>query len=82
VSKIELKKEWCKGCNLCTEICPKDVFDRETKISSRGFREIIIKQPEKCTGCMLCEMLCPDLAITIETKKETTETTDEHTIKK
>jgi len=66
VSKIELKKEWCKGCNLCIEICPKDVFDRESKISSRGFREIIIKHAEKCTGCMLCEMLCPDLVITIE----------------
>jgi len=64
--KIELKKEWCKGCQLCIEICPKDVFDRETKISQRGFREIIIKQPEKCSGCMLCAMLCPDLVITIE----------------
>jgi 2-oxoglutarate ferredoxin oxidoreductase subunit delta len=69
--KIDLKREWCKGCGVCIEICPKDVFDRESKISSRGFREIVIRQPEKCTGCMLCEMLCPDLVITIETEKDT-----------
>ncbi|MEO0114813.1 MAG: 4Fe-4S binding protein [candidate division WOR-3 bacterium] len=63
--KIELRKEWCKGCCLCLEICPKAVFDRESKISTRGFREIVVKNPKNCTGCRLCEMLCPDLAITV-----------------
>jgi 2-oxoglutarate ferredoxin oxidoreductase subunit delta len=76
VPKIELKKEWCKGCHLCIEICAKDVFDREAKISQRGFREIIVKQPDKCSGCMLCEWLCPDLVITID--KEHKVTADKH----
>jgi len=73
VIKIELRREWCKGCNLCVQICPKAVFDRESKISARGFKEIIVKQPEKCSGCQLCEMLCPDLAITVSKTTESSE---------
>lgn len=68
--KIELKQEWCKGCGLCIEICPKGVFNRADKISQRGFKEIIVRHPENCSGCLWCEMLCPDLVITVETEKE------------
>jgi 2-oxoglutarate ferredoxin oxidoreductase subunit delta len=71
MDKIKLNKNWCKGCGLCIEICPKNVYDRESKVSKRGYREIIIKNPDICNQCLLCELLCPDLAITIEkTKKD------------
>lgn len=65
---IKLNRNWCKGCGLCVEICPKNVYDRDSKVSTKGFKEIIIKNPELCSQCMLCELLCPDLAIMIEKK--------------
>ncbi len=68
MAKIKLNQKWCKGCGLCIEICPKNIYDREPKVSTKGFREIVIKNPELCSQCMLCELLCPDLAITIEKK--------------
>lgn len=68
MAKIKLNQHWCKGCGLCIEICPKNVYDREVNVSAKGFREIIIKNPDACNQCMLCELLCPDLAITIQKK--------------
>ncbi|MEO0072161.1 MAG: ferredoxin family protein [candidate division WOR-3 bacterium] len=67
--EIKINQQWCKGCGFCIEICPKDVYTRDSKVSSRGFQEIIIKNPEKCIECQLCEYLCPDLAITVIGKK-------------
>jgi len=78
VAKIKLNQKWCKGCGLCIEICPKNVYDRESKVSAKGFREIIIKNPDDCNQCQLCELLCPDLAITIEAKIKPRIHTDEH----
>jgi 2-oxoglutarate ferredoxin oxidoreductase subunit delta len=67
---IKINHDWCKGCGLCIEICPKNVYDRESKVSSKGFRQIIIKNPDACNQCMLCELLCPDLSITVEKKEK------------
>jgi 2-oxoglutarate ferredoxin oxidoreductase subunit delta len=70
MQKIKINRNWCKGCGLCIEICPKNVYDRESKVSSKGFRAIIIKNSDACNQCQLCELLCPDLAITIQKEKK------------
>lgn len=70
MAKIKLNQNWCKGCGLCIEICPKNVYDRESNVSPKGFRGIKIKNPEACNQCELCELLCPDLAITIQKDKK------------
>lgn len=56
---INIKKEWCKSCDICIELCPKNVLERRGR-----YPEVI--RPEDCILCMECELHCPDFAITVE----------------
>ncbi len=57
---IEVKKNWCKQCYICKELCPKQVFG----IDENG--DITVERPDDCIKCRLCEMRCPDFAIKVE----------------
>ena len=48
--------DWCKRCNICVEICPKD---------SLVLTHDAIIEVEDCIRCGLCERYCPDLAIEV-----------------
>ena len=48
--------EWCKRCNICVELCPKD---------SLVLTHDAIIEAEDCIRCGLCERYCPDLAIEV-----------------
>lgn len=65
--QILVKKEWCKGCSICVDMCPQNVL-----VMNKGLPEVV--NIDACTVCMLCEMRCPDFAITVtgvRRKKET-----------
>ncbi len=67
VLAIVINDDWCKGCELCIDACPRpEVFALSDQVSSKGYRRILINDLSLCTGCMLCELMCPDLAITVE----------------
>lgn len=57
--KIQIKKEWCKGCGICVAFCPKSVL---------GLRagKVITVNSSECIQCGQCEMRCPDYAIFLE----------------
>ena len=62
---ITIKKDWCKGCGLCVDICPKGL------ISLDELGKIQIKEPEKCIGCGQCEAICPDFVIKVDKHAKT-----------
>ena len=62
--EIKINRLWCKGCLLCVEVCPKNIY--ELAQSGKGKREIAAVRPEECTRCMRCVMFCPDMAIEVE----------------
>lgn len=58
----------CKGCDLCIELCPKDVLIHDTKLNVRGVYPPVVKDAEACVGCGVCEEICPDFAIFMQSK--------------
>ncbi len=62
--QIEINHVWCKGCDICSRVCPEYCLavDVDGKLT--------IVDAEACTGCKLCEALCPDFAIEIYAPRE------------
>jgi len=67
---IVINKAWCKGCDICVQVCPRDVLEMKDFVA-------VVKDIDNCTFCQLCELLCPDFAIVVhppdKKKKLTTE---------
>jgi len=55
---IEIKAEWCKGCEICVEFCPADVLAMQDGCAT-------VVNLAACTACKMCEIRCPDFAITV-----------------
>ena len=70
---IEVKDDWCKGCNICIDRCPVDALEESDRLNKKGVRPPQLKKDNKCNYCRLCELICSDLAVTVipeEIKKE------------
>ena len=67
---MEVKEDWCKGCNICIDRCPVDALEESDKLNRRGIRPPRLKKENDCNYCRLCELLCPDLAVTVIPDKE------------
>lgn len=61
-----IQAEYCKGCGLCVDACPKQILriDPDT-INQKGHSPAQITNASRCTGCGFCALMCPDCAITI-----------------
>ena len=67
---IEVKEDWCKGCNICIERCPVDALEESDKLNKKGIRPPKLKKENKCNFCRYCELICPDLALTVIEDKD------------
>ena len=69
-TKVEIDKTLCKGCQICAEVCPKDVLVMSDAPDKWEGTIAEIKNIDGCTACMLCEIECPDFAIRVYSVKE------------
>ena len=69
-TRIEIDKALCKGCQICAEVCPRDVLVMADAPDKWEGTLAEIKNIDTCTACMLCEIECPDYAIRVFSVKE------------
>lgn len=63
---IVIDEDRCKGCELCTAVCPFDLVHIANHFNVKGYLPSTLVDPGgKCTGCTLCARMCPDVAITV-----------------
>jgi 2-oxoglutarate ferredoxin oxidoreductase subunit delta len=64
--RILVDEDKCKGCELCTTVCPYGIIHLSDCYNAKGYRPATLVDPEgRCTGCTLCAVMCPDAAITV-----------------
>ncbi len=62
---VEINENLCKGCDICIEFCPADVFEKSDKLNHKGYYLPIVTQMNECNGCRICDLMCPEFAIVI-----------------
>jgi 2-oxoglutarate ferredoxin oxidoreductase subunit delta len=67
--KIEIDRERCKGCALCTIACQKGLIRIGEEINHQGYFFAVWDENDSCTGCAFCGEICPDVAITVWREK-------------
>lgn len=66
MAKVVFNVDKCKGCELCTTVCPKQIVSMSTdKMNAKGFYPAQVTEPEKCIGCAFCATMCPDCVIEV-----------------
>ena len=67
---IRVLRHYCKGCDICAEVCPKSVLRMEIATDRWEGSMVQIVNIEACNACMLCEYECPDFAIEVYSDKK------------
>lgn len=69
--KLTFRKDRCKGCELCVEVCPEKILqiDQET-INAKDYHPIMCIDVSRCIGCGNCALMCPDGVINVYIEEE------------
>jgi 2-oxoglutarate ferredoxin oxidoreductase subunit delta len=68
--RVVIVEERCKGCEFCTEYCPRGVLQMSRLFNLKGYHYPEVLDESRCVNCHFCEALCPEFAIySIEVKE-------------
>lgn len=66
-AKITFAQERCKGCALCTAVCPRHIVVIDSAVTNRkGYHPAAVTELSLCIACANCAKICPDSVITVE----------------
>ena len=67
MAKVQVNENLCKGCELCVQVCPRQVLAlAKERLNAKGYHPCEVVKPDDCIGCAMCYMTCPDVAIRVE----------------
>jgi 2-oxoglutarate ferredoxin oxidoreductase subunit delta len=70
---VVIDADRCKGCGLCTHICPVNILALSTEaFNARGYHPVRVTDAEACIGCASCATICPDVVFTVYRQKRET----------
>ncbi|MFC1563709.1 ferredoxin family protein [candidate division KSB1 bacterium] len=72
---IYIDESLCKGCDICVELCGKDVFTVSGQINQKGYYIPIPVNIDDCSGCRICELICPEIAVILIDKSKVKQST-------
>lgn len=64
--KVIIKKEKCKACGLCIEVCPKKILRLSTDVNKLGYNPVECTDESLCILCKACATVCPDVVFTLK----------------
>lgn len=68
--RVTFNEDRCKGCELCTVVCPKGIVVMAKHFNTSGFYPATVVEQDKCTGCAFCARMCPDIVIKVEKEEK------------
>jgi len=63
--RIEIDREFCKGCEICIAFCPEKAIVIAAELNAAGYLPASLAEDGKCTGCAVCAIVCPEVAIEV-----------------
>lgn len=57
---VAIEEKGCRGCTLCVDVCPVDVFEQE---SSKHVA--MVRRQDDCIGCLSCVYACPSSCVSV-----------------
>ena len=64
--KVRVLADYCKGCGLCVDACPKKILYLSEDVDKRGIHVVAVREEIECTGCTNCATMCPDAALEVD----------------
>ncbi|MDP8253104.1 MAG: 4Fe-4S binding protein [Candidatus Kaelpia aquatica] len=63
--KIIIKKDFCKSCGFCVNVCPKGILVMDDELNALGCLPVKVIDESKCIKCFCCTAVCPEACIEI-----------------